>query len=54
MKKCLYITYLISQSQDEKLDFKQRLALRLHVLMCRKCRRYQQQLHIIQKNIKRL
>lgn len=54
MKKCIHITYLISQSQDEKLGFRQRWILRLHILMCHKCRCYKHQLDIIQKNIKHL
>ncbi|MDO4433780.1 MAG: zf-HC2 domain-containing protein [Alysiella sp.] len=54
MKNCLNITRLISQAHDEKLAFKQRVLLNLHTMMCRKCRRYRQQIQMIEQAMRRL
>lgn len=44
MISCQRACELISQAQDEPLSWRERAELRLHVLMCVNCRRYQQQI----------
>jgi hypothetical protein len=41
---CDVITQKISESMDHKISLKNRLKIRLHVLFCILCRRYQRQL----------
>jgi len=41
---CETATELASQEIDEPLGFADRLALRLHILICRSCRRFRRQL----------
>lgn len=48
MISCQQAGAYISQEQDAELGLRQRIALRLHLLMCKNCRRYQQQLTLIQ------
>ena len=38
MLTCKQATHLLSERQDRKLGFGSRLALRLHLLICRGCR----------------
>ncbi len=47
MMNCKEASRLISDAQDRALSFRERMALRLHLLMCRKCTRYREQLLII-------
>ncbi len=41
---CDVITQKISESMDHKISLKNRLKIRLHVMFCKLCRRYQRQL----------
>jgi predicted anti-sigma-YlaC factor YlaD len=41
---CNVITREISESLDHKISLRNRLKIRLHVMFCKLCRRYQQQL----------
>ena len=41
---CDVITQMISESIDHKISLKNRLKIRLHVMFCKLCRRYQRQL----------
>lgn len=45
---------LISNSLDAELPAGQRAALRLHLTLCRSCRRYKQQLHLLNQAIPKL
>ncbi|HEB56359.1 MAG TPA: zf-HC2 domain-containing protein [Gammaproteobacteria bacterium] len=49
MLTCKQATELASKSLDKKLSFRQRIELRLHLLMCRQCRNYLAQLHILRR-----
>ena len=41
MRSCRDITALVSQGLDKKLSLRERLAIRLHVMMCSRCRNFQ-------------
>ena len=49
MLNCKQASQLISRSQDEKLPWSQRMQLKLHLMMCRGCTHYRQQLDFIKK-----
>ena len=44
MLTCKEATQLISESLDHKLSFRQQVAVRIHLLMCKFCARYRKQL----------
>ena len=54
MMNCKQATALMSQGQDRTLSRRERLALRLHTLMCRGCNNYNKQLAFIRKTMKQL
>lgn len=43
------VTQLVSESFDRKLSFYQRLGMRIHLMMCKFCSRYQEQLLFLRK-----
>lgn len=47
MLTCRETTSLISQSLDAKLSLRQRIAVRIHLFMCRFCSRFKKQLYFI-------
>jgi len=47
MPSCKDISQLISEGMDCNQSFRKRLSIRIHVSMCRLCRRYQKQLHLL-------
>jgi hypothetical protein len=44
MLTCKHASYLISQSLDRRLTLSERWSLKLHLLMCRYCKRFANQL----------
>ncbi len=48
MRSCKDTARLLSDSRDQHLPFMTRLGLRMHVMMCRFCRRYDHQLDVIE------
>jgi hypothetical protein len=44
MFNCKEVTRKVSESLDRELSFHQRVGLRIHLLMCKFCSRYQRQL----------
>jgi len=44
MLSCKQASQLVSQSLERKLNWQERMALRLHLWMCKYCRRFGQQL----------
>lgn len=48
---CDEATHLASQSLDRELSCRQRLALRVHVLYCVGCRRFQAQLRVLRQAV---
>jgi len=53
MRNCREVTQLISDGLDRPLPWTQRLAVRMHVLMCGSCNAYRRQLHAIHHAIGR-
>lgn len=47
MFKCRDISHLISQSMDRRLPWHIRMGIKFHLMMCKLCLRYQQQLKLI-------
>ena len=53
MFHCNEVTRKVSESMDRKLPMRQRLFLRMHLMMCKYCSRFRRQLQII-RNASRL
>lgn len=51
MPSCRDISQLISAGMDRNLPLRKRLSIRLHVSMCRFCRRYGKQLHLLHEGV---
>ncbi|NOQ64558.1 MAG: hypothetical protein GQ582_08615 [Methyloprofundus sp.] len=49
MYQCKEITQFTSQEMDAKLPWLTRMEMKLHLLMCKNCQRYAQQLRFINK-----
>jgi hypothetical protein len=47
MLNCKNASQLISQSLEQPLTIRERFALNLHLLICKYCKRFSQQLHTI-------
>ncbi len=48
MRSCKDTARILSDSRDEPLPFMTRMGLRMHLMMCRFCRRYDHQLDVIE------
>ncbi len=53
MISCRKATELVSKALDAPLSRRERLALRLHLWLCHRCRRYQRQLHLLRRMVSR-
>lgn len=42
----------LSASMDERLDWRGNLALRLHLVLCRRCRRHRRHLVLVQSTLR--
>ena len=49
MFRCNDVSQKVSQSLDASLPFHHRMAVRLHLLMCRYCARFRRQLIMLRK-----
>ncbi len=54
MLSCKEAANLVSESLEDLLTFRQRLALGVHLLMCRFCSRYQKQTLLIREAMRRI
>jgi hypothetical protein len=54
MLNCNQTTQLVSQSLDRRLTLSERFALQLHLMLCKFCKRFSQQIQIMHVNIKTL
>jgi hypothetical protein len=50
---CKQTSQLVSQSLDRRLTWKERLAVRLHLLICKYCARFNRQLLAMRAGLKR-
>lgn len=51
---CKHASSLLSKSQDGPLTLAERLSLRLHLCICRYCRRYRRQLVVLRRLLRTL
>ena len=54
MLSCKNVTQLLSESMDHSLPLGKRIGVRLHLLMCKFCARYERQLLLIRETVRRL
>jgi hypothetical protein len=54
MLSCKDVTQLISESMDTSLPIGKRIGMRLHLLMCKFCARYERQLLLIRETVRRI
>ena len=54
MLSCKDVTRLISESMDRSLPLGKRIGVRLHILICKFCARYERQLLQIRETVRRL
>lgn len=54
MLACRDVTQLISRSMDTSLPIGKRIGVRIHLLMCKFCARYERQLLLIRETLRRL
>jgi len=54
MLNCKENTELLSQAQDRAVTLRERLAMRLHLLICHGCRNFEKQLGFIRKAAREL
>lgn len=54
MITCKESTYLISKKQQDSLSLTEKMQLRFHLMMCKYCRRFANQIDFISKAIVRL
>ncbi len=52
MLSCKDASQIISQSLDRQLTMRERFALNLHLLICKYCKQFSQQLHAIRTALK--
>jgi len=54
MLSCKDVTRLISESMDTSLPIGKRIGVRLHLLVCKFCSRYERQLLLIRETVRLL
>jgi len=54
MLSCKDVTKLVSESMDHTLPLGKRIGVRLHLLICKFCARYERQLLLIRETARRL
>jgi len=54
MLSCKDVTQLLSESMDRSLPLGKRIGVRLHLLICKFCARYERQLLQIRETVRRL
>lgn len=54
MLSCKQVTELISQGQERELTASERIALNLHLTLCKGCRNFEAQINLIRRAFQRL
>ena len=54
MLSCKEVTELVSQSQDRELTVSERVALNLHLTICKGCRNFEAQIGLMRRAFQRL
>ena len=53
MKACKDVHRLVIEGQDRKLPFSERIAVRVHLMMCGACRRFEAQMDFLRQALRR-
>jgi hypothetical protein len=53
MPSCKETAALISENMDRRLPWRKRFSIRIHVMMCSLCRRYEKQLRLLREGTHR-
>ncbi|MBL8415849.1 MAG: zf-HC2 domain-containing protein [Propionivibrio sp.] len=53
MKSCREVHRLVIEAQDRKLGFAERLSMRVHLILCAACRRFDAQMDLLRQAIRR-
>lgn len=53
MKSCREVHRLVIEAQDRKLGFTERLAVRVHLMLCITCRRFVAQMDLLRQALRR-
>lgn len=51
MLDCQHASHLISQSMEQRLSLRQRISLRLHLMICDACTQFSRQLELMRQTI---
>lgn len=54
MKTCKEAHRLVIEGQDRQLSLMERIALRVHLMMCGACRRFETQVQFLREAVRRL
>jgi len=54
MKTCKEVHRLVLEGQDRNLSFAERIAVRVHLMMCSACRRFEAQMQFLREAVRRL
>ncbi|HEX5802099.1 MAG TPA: zf-HC2 domain-containing protein [Azospira sp.] len=53
MKTCKEVHRLVIEGQDRTLPLSQRIAVRMHLMMCGACRRFEAQMELLRRAVRR-
>ena len=53
MKTCKEVHRLVIEGQDRKLSFVERISVRVHLMMCNACRRFEAQMEFMRQALRR-
>ncbi len=53
MKTCKEVHRLVIEGQDRKLSFVERISVRVHLMMCNACRRFEAQMDFLRQALRR-
>jgi hypothetical protein len=53
MKTCKEVHRLVIEGQDRKLSFGERFSVRVHLMMCNACRRFEAQMEFMRLALRR-
>ena len=54
MLTCKEVTHLVSESQERALGRRERWGLRMHLWMCVSCRRFERQMRLLRRVLRKL
>ncbi|MCP5268251.1 MAG: zf-HC2 domain-containing protein [Zoogloeaceae bacterium] len=53
MKTCKEVHRMVIEGQDRSLSFFERMAIRVHLMMCGACRRFEAQMDFLRQAVRR-